>query len=460
MHARVFVSLSFLSVMAASVAAAQDQAPLLSLPQLGRCQATAPPLLPEKWQATYLMAPFAKAQLVLGDIVHDGSLPATRVKLYGVKRGSLDLFVHGDNTYALHSQGSKITQCENLGDTGWRPFPRDWLAGQSQCVASGPVGEIDVDWWKAPIEPAPSSYWIWYKRSDQTPFRLVFQSTNDRLGILSRHALSYQVRFNAVSRTDLAEIANACRAANTPAAPHALGERIAAMSQAPNRAEREIKQLMPELASCSAAPFSRWPKRLAITGLMTPFDFNENPYATEVLYDWSVPGQRSRIFFPAQSPNTAQDALLLGPRGYNVTYRRERGPTCAPVLPGTIRPDWASRAPCSCEAVIAGTTQLTPYGTTRILACPLASPRAAWAWYSVAGRPTVFMVTSLPGDEGLGLFAVLDYWGWLPGHRVQRSVFDKPKQCEMLPVPTVPGTSASPPPSHCATCHLGGAAAR
>src|SRR5262249_12218327 len=254
---------------------------------------------------------------------------------------------------------------------------------------------------------------------------------------------------------DLAAIANACKSAQKPAENLTLYERLAAMSQAPARADHAIEQLMPELAAtCSAAPLPRWPDQLAITGLMTPFDSNESPYPTEVLYDWSVPAQRTRVLFPAGSPNTAQDALMLGPRGYNVSHLRGRGPVCAPVLPGTVRPDWPVRAPCSCEAEIAGGTPLTPYGTARVLACPLASPRAAWAWYSASGRPTLFMVTSLPGDEGAGLFAALDYRDWLPGHHVARSVFAKPQHCPMPPAP--PGKAApAAAPSHSPPCHLG-----
>src|SRR5215813_14029237 len=452
---RVSVLLCLLSAASASAATAEEQTPILPLPQLRQCQATARPLLPEKWQATFLMAPFTNAQLAISDIVHDDELRATRMKVYGVRSGALDLFVQGDKTYALHSDGQQITDCEDLGDTGWRPLPRDWLAPQSGCVGSAPLGETEVDWWKTPIAPAPASYWVWYKQSDQTPFRLVFHSANDRLGILSQHALTYQVRFNAVSRTDLGEAASACRAAKNPAENLTLHERLAAMAQSPTRANHAIEHLMPELAvTCSAAPLPTWPDQLAITGLMTPFDSNENPYPTEVLYDWSVPAQRTRVFFPPGSPNTAQDALMLGPRGYNVSHLRGRGPVCAPVLPGTVRPDWPVRAPCNCEAEIAGGTPVSTYGTTRVLACPLASPRAAWAWYSASGRPTLFMVTSLPGDEGFGLFAALDYRDWLPGHHVARSVFAMPQHCPMPPAP--PGKAApAAAPSHCATCHLG-----
>jgi hypothetical protein len=119
------------------------------------------------------------------------------------------------------------------------------------------------------------------------------------------------------------------------------------------------------------------------------------------------------------------------------------------VLPGTLRPDWTSRGPCSCEAMLTGTSALTPYGTTRIFTCPLASPRAAWAWYALDGRPTSFAVTSLPGDQGFGLFAVLDYRDWLPGHEAPTSVFEEPAICR------APGTAIRADTGKCSTCHLG-----
>ena len=42
---------------------------------------------------------------------------------------------------------------------------------------------------------------------------------------------------------------------------------------------------------------------------MTPFDANEDPAPVEVLYDWKLPGQRSRLFLPRGTGAIAQDAL-------------------------------------------------------------------------------------------------------------------------------------------------------
>ena len=456
----MFAHLPIVALLTVSAAASQEHATLPPSPQLEACRDASHPRLPEKWRATYLMAPHVKRQLVLGEIVVDASLPGMRVKLYGVRQGSADLLVFGGTTYALPAEGSSVEECRDLGDTGWRPLPQDWLAPGSQCVGSGPIAETAVDWWKTPIEPVPASYWVWHKTADGSPFRVVFPSASNRLAPLSRYAMSYQVAFEELSETDLARVAAACKLAR-PApggdGARALSRLIESMSQASHRAHAEIRRLMPALDACPATPLPKWPEKLAITGLMTPIDSDEAPYPAEVLYDWTLPAQRSRIFFPSESTIALQDSLLLDPQGYTVTHHRQGGLTCEPVLPGAVRPDWASRAPCSCEATINGTTPLTPHGTSRIMACPLASPRVAWAWYALDGQPTVFMVTSVHGDEGKGLFAVLDYRDWLPAHPFPRSHLEKPSQCK---APSKSRPVMPPVSSRCSTCHLGPAARR
>ncbi|HEX2513002.1 MAG TPA: hypothetical protein VHK44_10460, partial [Xanthobacteraceae bacterium] len=171
-----------------------------------------------------------------------------------------------------------------------------------------------------------------------------------------------------------------------------------------------------------------------------------------------------RAFLPPHSPVSARDALLLGKDGYDILYSRNARPICMATLPGTVRPDWQGRAPCTCAATLNGETELSPRGTTRILSCPLASPRLAWAWNTLDGRPEVFMVTSLPGDEGSSLFAVLDYREWQPGQSFPRTVFKKPAQCTAPPRTTKSSTvrqmRPSPASRDCSTCHVGPAAAK
>src|SRR5262249_18356969 len=108
---RAVPALIFLAGACAFPSRAQQPDALLPLPQLGSCKSQTHPLLPEKWRATYLMAPFIQSQLVLGNIEVDSLLQAMRVRLYGVQRGALDLFVLGNDTYTLDSDGGAIKQC-------------------------------------------------------------------------------------------------------------------------------------------------------------------------------------------------------------------------------------------------------------------------------------------------------------------------------------------------------------
>lgn len=52
---------------------AQSRDRSLPLPHLETCQDGSHPVLPEKWRGAFLMAPFTSSQLVLSEIVYDGS---------------------------------------------------------------------------------------------------------------------------------------------------------------------------------------------------------------------------------------------------------------------------------------------------------------------------------------------------------------------------------------------------
>ena len=264
----------------------------------------------------------------------------------------------------------------------------------------------------------------------------MFSSPNDRLAPLSHYAMSYQKRFEKLEHSELASIVQSCQANPLPAegaGADVLRGMIGNMEQARDRADNEIANLVPELSACPATPFTRWPDRLGIVGFLTPLDVVQNRGTDRGVLRLEHSSPAHACFPALQSPVSARDALLLGKDGYDILYPRNARPICTATLPGTVRPDWQDRAPCTCAATLNGETELSPHGTTRILSCPLASPRLAWAWYTLDGRPEVFMVTSLPGDEGSGLFAVLDYREWMPGQSFPRTVFKKPAQCTAPP---------------------------
>jgi len=61
-----------------------------------------------------------------------------------------------------------------------------------------------------PIEPAPLTNWVWFKSSDQTPFRLLFEKPSERLSALSSYALSYQVKFDVLTSSELPSLVASC----------------------------------------------------------------------------------------------------------------------------------------------------------------------------------------------------------------------------------------------------------
>jgi hypothetical protein len=444
---------------------AAGQQPVEEVPpqHLAACGATRHPQLPQRWGATFLMAPFGEDQLVLAGIVHDGAIPAMRARLHGLARGSADILVAGSRTFLLSTDNGRIAECRDIGDTGWRSPPADWLGRKAQCVGSGPVAETAVDWWKAPSSP-PLANWLWFDGPDRAPFRLMFGKPDDSLSPLSLFAFSYRVRFEALQETDLAAALAFCRA--RPRREHgggreALRRTISAMAQSATREDAEIRRLMPELeADCAGRPLPRWPDEFGLATLMTPIDVHHDPLPAEVLYRWGSRSQRTRMSLPPSGADRAEDALLIGPMGYGVTHGRNGRTSCTWPQPGAVRPDWTTAGSCSCEAVINGTTPITPYGPTQIVRCPMTAPRVVWTWYTLEGRPIVFMETASGSERG-ALLTLADYYAWMPGHRAADEAFARPAQC-------APAPAAFRPPGHaprsgrqpCVPCHLGAASPR
>jgi hypothetical protein len=426
-----------------------------SPPKMLACSNAEHPRLPEKWRATYLMAPFTSAQLVLAEIEHDGDLSATRAKLHGLKRGSLDLLVLGTHTYWLGADQQEVSRCHDLGDTGWRPLRRDWLATTARCVGSAPVGDVEVDWWQMPAGRAHLANWVWFKTSDQTPFRVMLVRASNEFGPLGSFALSHQVRFEALQESTLASDVAICRGDATSELPDgqaAVRRMIAAMSQAPERDDAALKELMPEINdTCGATALRPWPDTFAATGFMTSLDLRHTTFPAQIFYDWHRKALRTRLYLHSSPPSPSDDVLLIGPTGYGITHGNRSRLSCTGPQPGVLRSDWQVTGTCSCEAEIGATTPLTPYGPARILRCPATEPRVFWTWYTHEGRPMLFAETA-SGDEKGAMLTLVDYHRWLPGFESPASALTKPAQCIGEP----PYSRQTPDGKVCVSCHLGG----
>jgi hypothetical protein len=452
---RAWVLAYFLSLLCSFSSQAKSSDTLPPIPRLEACRQQTHPLLPSRWRGTFLMAPFTPTQLVLSEIVYDGPLRAMLLNLYGVRSGAARLLVLDDRTYSLSDPGLGF-QCEELTDGSWRLLPRDWLAEGARCVGSAPISETSVQWWKTPIRPAPLTDWVWFKSSDGSPFRLLFQKPSDHLSILSSFALSYQVGFEVRTETNLRELASACANAVSATRLKGVHDVLDALQGSTSRADSELKRLLPDLDVACPADRPHWPEQLAMSMFLTPLDFSTDPLPAEVLYDWKLRSQRTRMFWPTESPTLNEDVLMLAASGYSVTRKRSGDIQCIPALPGTPRPYWIGDAPCTCEGTIGAVTPLTPYGPAQIFRCPATSPRLFWTWYTAEGRPMLFLVTPSKGDEPTALITLADYQAWVPGYSPDKAAFARPPQC-----PDVSGRPRAQPhpfvarPSEpCRRCHL------
>jgi hypothetical protein len=449
-------AISALLVMAGG-ATAQEPGAVTPLPNLAACGGSAHPEAPVKWRGAYLMAPFTFAQLTLGEFTFDESIPALRVRLHGVRRGLTDILITGSKTYLLARDGNSDA-CLSLGDTGLRPFSRDWLTRGSQCDGSAALAGVAADWWKSPGGSASSASRFWFDAPDAPPFRAMFVQPSKEPALLGWYAFSYRVRFERLQETDLPSIVAACQSKQhsaTQSGQAALRKLLAAMDASQFRADADLVRLMPELAACPGEPLPRWPERAALSALMTTPNIEDRPMPTEVLYDWPRKLQRTRLFERQNADLFAVEALLDEKGGYAIDRASGGRTACAAGLPGLVRPNWPETGGCSCEAAIGANTPLTPYGPVRILVCRMAAPRVLWSWFAESGRPQVFMQTFAPGDDTYGMLALADYYSWLPGALPADAAIEVPAQC---PAEKTAGRIWEG--KSCGSCHLGIGSAR
>ena len=414
-----------------SAAAAESPDMTLALPRFEPCQQQTRPMLPAKWRGVFLMAPFTPTQLVISEIVYDEALAAMQVRLFGVRSGAANVLVLGDKLFSLSERGAD-TQCEELDGGEWSPLPRDLVAAGARCVGSSPIAETPVEWWKTPSQPAPLADWVWFKSSDRSPFRLLFQKPGDHLSVLSSFAVSYQVSFEPLTQSNLAALASACAQGAGRRQHRGVHDALRTMESTPSRADAEIKRLFPQLQWRCGSSRPHWPQALGMTMFLTPLDIGTDPVPAEVLYNWQLRSQRTRIFWGANSPTLDEDALMLAQHGYSVSRQRSGEVRCIPALPGTPRPNWLAEAPCTCEGLIGAGSPLTPYGAAEILHCSATPPRLFWTWHTLAGRPMMFMVTPSRGDEPTALITLADYYAWVPGYPSDEGLFARPAQCPDL----------------------------
>ena len=433
-------------------AAAAESPP--SPPDFVPCSPASAPELPTRWRAVGLMLPFLQGQIDVAELVYDGSLPAMRATVYGLKAGAVDLLITDNNTYVLAGPHDSPRQCISLGPRLRVPAAQ-WLPADAVCTGEASLDNHSVQWWHTSgFDPA--RYWI--TKDTRLPWRSLFLRRSLNPAIVGDYAMSYFPVFTPVLETNLSTLLSFC-AANSieyggkiPDVPSARDlmnlPNAAAEAERPDR----IKKLIPGLShqACTGMAAVRWPDRYVTTAIVTPIQFDDDPYSALILYDWSETA--TQLILPFQGrPLTLQGIISLKK---NVGYRMRLPPkgngTCAAVLPGLVKPDWMTVASCECQGVIEHNATLSPVGDSQILSCPIKAQgsRIMWNWYTTDGRPVMF-TEAMPEGGGVML---ADYHDWLPGVTARASDLALPNACAVPADSSGSGRAAFSNVS-CSDCH-------
>ena len=431
--------------------------PRLILPSFLRCATASPPVLPQRWHAVALMAPFENGQLDVGEFVYDAAVPAMRATVSGVESGTIDLLITTEDTYQLTGPRQSPAACVSSG-ARFNPPSRQWLSADAQCAGKAPIMSTLMEWWTMPSAD-DAAIWYWYKADTRLPWRTTRITPSADPAVIGSYAMTNFTSFEAVPRTNLAVLRDFCRARVVePADSHPSAGSVRALMEARSgnagdvegsaRAATLVAGL--DRQACSSAEPPRWPSRFEMTAIMIPTNFPNGPYPAEIFYDWSrANAQLTRLHDPGNPSSRATlDGLLKGTAGYHIARDESGAAVCERAYPGLIRPDWMTHDECQCRAVVKNNPAFDRNDAIQILSCPVKPSGVFWAWYGIAGRPITFRSTAVI-PSGLTL---ADYYHFTSKTAFPTEVLNPPAECEKS-APLEPNLAAGFR-SDCAGCHV------
>lgn len=438
-------------------------------PSVQPCGSTTPPQLPGKFHAVALLTPFTDSQLVVADIYYDWSVQAMRITTYGLERGYGDFLYTPNGYYVLDSEnGGSPKQCFGPIDTTEQVPAPNWLAGYDvTCNGVQEVLGVDTNWWcgltknlnpPAPFPPTPcppfeSANWFWIRTDNQYPWRMMFiNTTNDyKLPFLGRFAFIHFPTFESVANTNLPTLIQDCTSQSTqvnqntaaslqirkPEDTYNLLNDKPFLTSHVDRAKvlTKIQELIPGLTAPTGkeTPPS-WPARLFMTALTTPtfepHPFPNQPYPTQIYYDWTNQHQLTRFFLPDKS---LEDVILTSSTSYLIGRYPDGTHKCLGTVPvGLPYMNWPTHeGTSSCKGVITNNPQLSPNRTTQIFIKNSQPPRYFWFWYTTANEAIMF--AEIPQACNVELI-LTDYFDSMPNPPpFDSSLFVVPPDCLALP---------------------------
>jgi hypothetical protein len=413
-------------------------------PRLGPAIAGAPPSLPNAFSAAVLLTPFDGSQLAAASITYDWSQQGMLVTLWGLANGYAAYLNVGSDTWIATDPNGPW---QGPFDLGWvTPAPSLLSDMGAQSIGTAPILQVDCSWWASaspctngceqPGQNCPKTVgsWTWVRSDTGVPWRMFFVDKGNpyKLPAIGSYAMINWASVTPGEQPELAEIVKTCRSTAQPAAgdadpaPSAL---LAAKQDAVDPAVREqaIGSIIPGLhLPVGPVTLPVWPDTLLLWASTIPTaELTVSP--TIVCYDWPISRMLTRLY---DNQNGGYDDLILtDSTTYDVQYAADGSHTCNGTEPvGLPRPNWPSSDGGKVLGVIDGGTNLSPYGTTQLIALPSDHGRTFWIWYTTpANRAVLFTEVPQLCDVGLVL---IDYWGYQPNQSFDPSLFTVPSDCQ------------------------------
>jgi hypothetical protein len=416
--------------------------PFPSPPELTPVSATNPPDFPTKFQAVALLTPFYGVPPCVAAITYDWSVRAIRFQVFLLDDQSFDIMYTPSGAYVLTGGDLNKPPTQCLGPTPTTqivPSP-NWPSQQGmKCPGAQTVQGVECAWWIGLTKctnctspnygPPPTSQVanvFWFRADNGLPWRwMMINSRNPyRLPLLGEVAMAHFTAFEPVTDTNLPQILSACATRKVPP-PEGLvldtwNQIMSAMTSPPAPLAKAVTspgtaaKLIPGLRTPEPGDqLPVWPDQLYLTSFTMPtYDtFPNQPYPTQVWYDWTSQNMLTRMFLP----NGMHMDVFLDASNTNIFIRNsngncvKRGPTLPVGLPYRNWPVTGGQ-PAQILAVLDHNPVLGPNDVIVCFTKPSDSGRVFWAWYTEAGAPVLFMEVPQCCNVQLSL---TDYYDWL-----------------------------------------------
>lgn len=407
--------------------------------------------MPHKWIATAILHPSDASQIVKAAIEYDWSVKSMHIKLQGLVSGDLEFLVVDTSIYLLaqlnDGQVDSAYCFSPIISMGKVPSP-DWLKNQILIYK----GTQDIlgqscDWLlkmttasngcqnPPTVKVNQLANWVWVREKTGFPHRIfsVDQDNPFELPIIGYFPIICFTSFEADNSLDLSRLVEHYSQHHKILPGHLQLKSSKDIIQSLENISavydfltiKSSLPLIPGLAQTrSNLPLPKWNDRLYLTAFSTP-TAEENPYPTEVYYDWTNQRQLSRFY---RDDGSLVDCVMYNGKTYVLHKGVESTVNLVKTIPvGLTYPDWMDRCKGRCVAILESGEIFGTDKPIRMIVLPSRHGRVFWVWYTIDDEPLMFAEVPQLSDVEL---AITDYTGFSPGivREFEDGLFDIPDQ--------------------------------